>query len=57
MRLSAFHITLCFYSQDDRLHESVTGREGGRGGGEGGSDAPSEERKGSDRRRGRREVR
>lgn len=50
-RLCAFHITLCFYSRDDRLHESVTGGEGA--GGEGGgeregerSDAPSEERGG-----------
>lgn len=32
MRLSAFHITLCFCSRDDRLHESVTGRENRREG-------------------------
>lgn len=41
MQLSAFHITLCFNSQDDRLHGSVTGRREQ----EGGSDAPNEERR------------
>ena len=56
MRLSCFHIALCFYSQDDRPHESVTGREGGRAG-EGGSDVPNRKRKEGDRRGGRREVR